>query len=159
VAHLLVVSHSRSGGTARLRDSLLAGIETAIVEVGDNGTELELRSLECEAAGPDDVRWADAIVLGCPERFGYMAGLMKDFLERIYYEVIDQTAGKPWALFVKAGNDGSGAVRSIERIVTGLKWKQVLAPVVAVGEITDEHTDQTWELGATVAAGLLEGLY
>lgn len=158
MATLLVVSHSRAGGTAKLRDAVLAGIGTAVEEMG-NPEALTLRSLECADAGPDDVRWADLVVLGCPERFGYMAGLMKDFLERIYYEILDETHGKPWALFVKAGNDGSGAVRSIERIVTGLQWSQVLPPVVAVGDVTSEHTDAAWELGATVAAGLLSDLY
>lgn len=154
-----MVSHSRSGGTAQLRDAVLDGIASATEEMGATAS-LELRRLECEAAGPDDVRWAELVVLGCPERFGYMAGLMKDFLERIYYEVIDETRSKPWGLFVKAGNDGSGAVRSVERIVAGLQWKQVLAPVVAVGDdVTVEHTDAAWELGATLAAGLLSGLY
>lgn len=151
-----------------MHDSLLTGIETAVAEAGveagvevsgGDTTVLGLRDLVCEDGGADDVRWADAVVLGCPERFGAMAGLMKDFLERIYYEVLEETAGLPWALFVKAGNDGTGAVRSIERIVTGMRWKQVRPPVVAVGELTEAHTDAAWELGATVAAGMLAGLY
>lgn len=156
MAHLLVVSHSRSGGTARLREAVLAGIATAVEQ---GGADVEVRPLETVDAGPDDVRWADLVVLGTPERFGAMAGLMKDFLERIYYELLEETPGLPYALFVKAGNDGQGAVRTVTAILTGLRWKEVQPPVVAVGDLTEAHTDAAWELGATVAAGLSEGLY
>lgn len=156
---LLVVSHSRSGGTARLRDAVLEGVAAASEEVEPGGDPLTVRSLEASDAGPDDVRAADGLIIGTPERFGYMAGLIKDFLERIYYDLLDETAGLPYALFVKAGNDGSGAVRSVSRILTGLRWKEVMPPVVAVGDVTDEHTAAAWELGATIAAGIATDLY
>jgi multimeric flavodoxin WrbA len=153
VSKLLVVSHSRTGGTSELVGAVLAGIAEG------GGDEVEVRSLETTDAGPDDVEWADAVILGTPERFGYVAGLMKDFLERIYYPLLDRTRGKPWAMFVKAGNDGSGAVRSVQRIITGLGWREVQPPVVAVGDITEAHLEAAFELGGSVAAGLAAGMF
>jgi multimeric flavodoxin WrbA len=105
------------------------------------------------------VCWANAIALGTPENFGYMSGLMKDFLERIYYECLDATSGLPYLLYVKASTDGQGAVQSIERIVTGLRWKAVQPAFVVVGDVVDEHLEHCRELGMTLAAGLEAGIY
>ena len=84
---------------------------------------------------PDDVRHCNGIILGTPSNFGYMSGALKDFFDRVYYEVIEDTPGLPYALFVKASTDGDGAVRSVERIVAGLRWKLVVPPVVVVGDL------------------------
>ena len=83
-----------------------------------------------------------------------MSGALKDFFERIFYVILEETAGKPYALYVKASTDGSGAVRSVERIVAGLKWKAVLPPLVIAGDLQDEHLEAAHELGLTLAAGL-----
>lgn len=110
-------------------------------------------------ADEDDVRWADAVILGTPENFGYMSGALKHFFDRVYYEVLEETPGRPYALFVKAGNDGTGAVRSVERIVTGLTWKQVRPPLVVVGDVQEEQLEACRELGMTMAASLEMGLF
>lgn len=147
---MLVVGHSRGGSTARLIDAVVEG-------GGADGIEgVTVRSLDCADAATDDVRSADAVVLCTPERFGYMAGAMKDFLERIYYDCLEVTRGLRWALVVKAGNDGSGARTSVERIVTGLQWKVVVPPLVVVGEVDDDAVDAAWELGATVGATIAD---
>ncbi|MCA9287425.1 MAG: hypothetical protein KDA05_02505 [Phycisphaerales bacterium] len=54
-----------------------------------------------------------------------------------------------------AKRDVEGAVAAAERIVTGLGWKAVAAPVRCVGEVTSADRDACWELGATAAATLL----
>jgi len=107
----------------------------------------------------DDIRECDGLIIGTPENFGYMSGALKDFLERIYYELLDETPGFPYALFVKASTDGAGAVRSVERIVAGLKWRAVVPPLVVAGDLGPEHLEQCRELGATVAAGLAAGMF
>jgi multimeric flavodoxin WrbA len=107
----------------------------------------------------DDVRACNAIVLGTPENFGYMAGAIKDFLERVYYPLIEETPGLPYGLYVKASTDGSGAVSSVERIVAGLRWKQVVPPVVVAGDLGSAELERCRELGATIAAGLEAGMF
>jgi multimeric flavodoxin WrbA len=151
--HLLVVYHSRSGGTGALADSAIAGAAS------DEIDGVEVRVKRAFDATVDDVRWCEGIVLGTPENFGYMSGALKDFFERIYYTVLDETRGLPYALFVKGGHDGEGAVRSVERIVTGLGWRAVLAPVLVVGELDDAALERCHELGITFAAGLEAGVF
>jgi NAD(P)H-dependent FMN reductase len=151
--HLLLVFHSRSGGTQALADAVVAGA------MSDDIDGVEVRVERAFDADADDVRWCDAIVLGTPENFGYMSGALKDFLERIYYVLLDETPGLPYALFVKGGQDGDGAVRSVERILTGLKWRAVLPPLVVTGDLADEHLEQAHELGLTIAAGLEAGIF
>ena len=151
--HLLVVSHSRSGSTARLRDAFLAGAAVGGAE------EVEVRSRSCFEAGPDDVLWADGLALGTPANFGYMSGALKDFFERIYHPCLEHTAGRPYCLFVKGDTDADGAVASVTKIVAGLRWKAVLPPFVVVGAIEDRHLADVEELGATLAAGLAAGIF
>jgi hypothetical protein len=62
-------------------------------------------------------------------------------------------------LFVKGGHDGEGAVRSIEKITTGLAWRAVLPPVLVVGEVDDAALERCTELGLTFAAGLEAGVF
>lgn len=148
---LLVVSHSKTGGTARMLEAVLAGAHD------DRIHGVRVTSAAALTAGPDDLRRADAVILGTPENFGYMSGALKHFFDSVYHEVLDQTRGLPYGLFVKAGNDGSGAVAAIEPLAVGLGWRQVLPPVVAVGELTEAHLESCTELGATMAAGLAYG--
>lgn len=151
--HLLIVFHSRSGATQSLADAVVAGA------TADEIDDVEVRVLRAPDAGPDDLRWCDAVIIGSPENFGYMSGLIKDFFERIFYVVVDETPGLSYALFVKGRNDGTGAVRSIERIITGLKWKQALPPVVVTGDVTEDDLARCHELGITIAAGLEAGVF
>ena len=148
---LLVVSHSKTGGTARMLEAVLDGAHNEEI------TGVDVVSIPALEAGPDDVRSADAVVLGTPENFGYMSGALKHFFDSVYHDVLDDTRGLPYGLFVKAGNDGTGAVGAIQPLTTGLGWRAVLPPVVAVGDLTPGHLDACVELGATLAAGLAFG--
>src|SRR4051794_24909064 len=106
-SRLLVVFHSRSGGTAAMTDAVVAGANDDAIE---NVDVVVQRAFDTSA---DDVRACNALILGTPENFGYMSGALKDFFERIYYELLDETQGLAYALFVKASTDGEGAVRSV----------------------------------------------
>ena len=48
---------------------------------------------------------------------------MKDFFDRAYYPLLERTEGLPYALYVRAGNDGRGTVRAVERIVAETELK------------------------------------
>ena len=150
---LLVVYHSMSGGTQAMTDAVVAGAtDDAIAGVH----VVVQRAFDTV---PDDVRQCNAIILGTPSNFGYMSGALKDFFDRVFYEVIDDTPGRPYALYVKASTDGDGAVRSVERIVAGLRWKAIAPPLVVTGDLRPDDLDRCHELGATMAAGLEAGMF
>lgn len=124
----------------------------------------DFRNIDVCLKGPfqtkvEDVRSAQAIIIGSTENFGYMSGAVKDFFDRIYYPCLEHTEGLPYALFIRAGNDGSGAVSSIQRIVTGLKWKEVQPPLLCTGPWQAEFAGQGETLGMTLAAGLDAGVF
>ena len=117
---LLIVYHTRGVKTAQLGEAVERGARAALKEA-EAETEVRVVMKRCAEAGPDDVLAADALALGTPENFGYMSGMMKDFLERVFYPCEGRIEGRPWALFVAAGQDGHGAITSVERIITGLR--------------------------------------
>ncbi|MDH3689064.1 MAG: flavodoxin family protein [Gammaproteobacteria bacterium] len=110
-------------------------------------------------ADASDVLQANAIILGTTENFGYMSGALKDFFDRIYYPCLDKTEALPYTLFVKGGNDGTGARTSVERIVTGLRWRAVQEPIVMSGVFREEWIEPCEELGMVMAAGLEAGIF
>lgn len=151
--HLLIVYHSKTGNTEKLARAVYEGATDP--EIND----VEVRFLTAPEAGPDDLRWADGLLLGTPENFGYMSGMMKDFLDRTYYEVEGELQALPYAIFISAGNDGTGAVSAIQRIANGYPFVQVHEPFIANDEITGAHLQACRELGLTLAAGLEAGIY
>jgi multimeric flavodoxin WrbA len=153
VKHLLIVYHTKTGNTGRLAQ---AAFEGATCE--DAGAA-DVRLVTARAAGPRDLLWAHGLLIGTPEYLGYMSGAMKDFLDRTFYEVEGKLQPLPCGIFISAGNDGSGALRSLRRIIGGYPFEEVQEPVVARGGVTDEHLARCRELGMALAAGLDAGIF
>lgn len=151
---LLIVYHSQSGTTEAMAEAVIAGARDPEVD----GVDVRVRSpLEASA---EEVRAASGIILGTPENFGYMSGALKYFFDHVYYPCLEHTEALPYALFVRAGNDGTGAVSSVQRIVAGLQWKAVQPPLVVAGEANpDDYLPRCRELGLTMAAGLEAGVF
>ncbi|MDX1606617.1 MAG: hypothetical protein R3202_10525 [Candidatus Competibacterales bacterium] len=150
---LLVVAHVPSPNTRALCEAVLRGARHPDIE----GVETCHRPpLE---AGPEDVLAADGLILGTTENLGYMSGALKDFFDRSYYPCLEKTEGLPYALYVRAGHDGTGTCRAVEGITTGLRWKAVREPLVCRGEFREVFVDQCEELGMTLAAGLEAGVF
>ena len=150
---LLIVSHSPSPNAKALTEAVVRGAGHEDIQ------GVSVRQCPPLQAEGEDVQWADAIILGTTENFGYMSGAMKDFFDRIYYPCLENTEGLPYALFVKAGLDGQGAKTSIERIIKGLNWKQVQETIIFQGEFKLNFVEQCEELGMTMAAGLEAGIF
>lgn len=150
---LLIVAHVPSDNTRALRDAVLRGATAA----GIDGVEVSVRTPF--EAGPDDVKAADAIILGTTENLGYMSGALKDFFDRVYYPCLEETQGLPYALYIRAGHDGTGTRRGVETIVTGLRWRAVAEPLVCRGDWDDGFVGRCEELGTLVAAGLEAGVF
>ncbi|HVA02807.1 MAG TPA: flavodoxin [Acidimicrobiales bacterium] len=151
--NLLVVFHSRTGSTQVLCDAAMTAATSAA------GDEVTIRVLGAFEAGPDDVLWAHGVLLITPANFGYMSGALKDFFERVYHPCLERTAGLPYALMVKGDTDVEGALSSVERIATGLRWRRVLEPVTVVGEIGPADVERVREQAATLAAGIGAGIF
>lgn len=149
---LLIYGGHEGGRTAAMVRAVREGMDQA-------QEELECRALPALEAGAADLLWAQGLLIGTPEHFGYMSGAVKDFMDRTFYAVEGQVEGLPYALFVSAGNDGSGAVSAVERIALGYRWKCVAPPLIARGELQPQDLARCRELGQTFAAGLALGVF
>ena len=150
---LLIVAHVPSPNTERLRAAALEGAKAAEAE------GLTIRCLTPFEAGPEDVKAADALLLGTTENLGYMSGTLKDFFDRIYYPCLEETQGLPYALYIRAGHDGTGTKRAVESIVGGLRWRAVEEALICRGEWRDSFLEEVRERGMLLAAGLEAGVF
>lgn len=149
--HLLVVYHSQGGGTQAMAEAVLRG--------ASEEPAIETRMRRALEADLDDLLWADALILGTPENFGYMSGALKDFFDRTFYPAQGKVNQLPYAVFVKCGNDGSGAVFNIERIAKGYPLRKVADAIVHRGPVDDDVLERCADLGRTLAAGLALGIF
>jgi len=148
---LLIVYHTQSGNTGRLADAAFSGAQRV------QGVETVIK--RAFDAGTDDLLACNGLLLGTPENFGYMSGALKDFFDRTYYPCEGKLTGLPYAIFVSAGNDGSGAVREIGRIANGYGWKAVADALIVRKAITDAALADAAELGEAMAAGVEMGIF
>lgn len=148
---LAIVYHSQSGYTERLAQAVFNG--------ANSDGEVAVNCFRAQEANCDIFLDYDAVIFGSAENFGYLSGGMKDFFDRTFYPVEPKQVNLPYAVFISAGNDGSGAVRQLERIVTAYPLKKVAEPVIVKGEISAQAIQQCEELGATIAAGLSIGMF
>lgn len=146
---LLIVHHTPSPTLQAMFEAVLAGATNEEIE----GVTVVRRA--ALAATTVDVLAADAVIVGTPANIGYMSGALKHFFDTVYYQILDTTVGRPYAAYVHGNSDTVGAVRAIESIATGLGWQRVFRPVTATGTLTKADLEACWELGATVAAGLM----
>ena len=150
---LLIVAHAPSPNTLRLREAVLAGARGPEIAGVDAVVKAPLE------AGPEDVWPTQAIILGTTENLGYMSGALKDFFDRSFYPCLERTEGLPYALYIRAGRDGTGTRRAVESIATGLRWRQVQAPLILRGDWDEGFVDACRELGAAIATGLEAGIF
>lgn len=154
---LLIVYHTLTGGTAQMAEAAAVGAR------GESG--IEVRVELATACGPEALLAASGYLFACPENLAAMSGLMKDFFDRCYYPVLEQLQGRPYAIAICAGSDGSNAARQIERIATGWSLKAIAPPVIVCThaqtpeailkpkQISAQDLARCEELGATLAAG------
>lgn len=160
---LLIVWYSRTAGSRQLAEAARDGA----LEAGD----VQVRFLTAAETGAADLLDADGYLFACPENLAAIAGVMKAFFDRTYYDVLGKIEGRPYAALICAGSDGENAQRQLERICTGWRLKriaetritnvgaqspeQILADkVIAEGELARAR-----ETGATLAAGLELGVF
>tara|TARA_B100000519_G_scaffold57687_1_gene48226 strand:+ start:158 stop:625 length:468 start_codon:yes stop_codon:yes gene_type:complete len=151
--HLLIVAHAPSENTQRLLKAVCDGAQS-----GDTPRVL-VEALSPFDAGSEQILRADAIILGTTENLGYMSGALKDFFDRSYYSVLEETQGLPFCYYIRAGHDGTGTLRGITTITTGLRWRAVQEPLVCQGAWDEGFVMQCRDLGSAMAAGLDMGIF
>lgn len=147
---LLIVHHTTSPALEALHDAVTEGAGAEGIE----GVEVVTRA--ALAANAVDVLGADAYLLGTPANIGYMSGALKHFFDLVYYPCRTETRGRPYALYVHGNNDTAGAIRAVESITTGMGWRRAREPVSVIGAPGAADVQACWELGAALAAGLMD---
>ena len=146
---LLIVHHTASPALQAMFEAVVAGATDPEIV----GVEVVRRPALTGTAV--DVLEADAVLLGTPANIGYMSGALKHFFDQVYYPCLDATAGRPYGLYVHGNNDTGGAVRAVESIAGGLRWRRAADPVTVLGAPDKADLERCWELGAVLAASLL----
>lgn len=149
---LLIISHAPSVNTRRLLEAVIKGANHPDI------TDVEVKYLTPLDTQAEDIKAAQAVIIGTTENLGYMAGLIKDVFDRCYYDCLDHTQGLPFTYYIRAGHDGTGTRRAIETITTGLRWKLVQEPLVLKGDFDEGFIVQSEELGLIMAASLDAGI-
>jgi len=149
VATLLIVHHTPSPWMQAMFEAVLSGATDPEI------TGVEVVRRPALAATIPDVLSADGYLLGTPANIGYMSGALKHFFDTVYYPCLDAAGGRPYGLYVHGNQGTEGAVRAVEGITKGMGWTAVAKPVTVMGEPTKADLEACWELGATVAAGLM----
>jgi len=154
----LIVYHTQFGGTERMAEAALAGA------AGIEGVVTVMK--RAATAGIADLVTADALLIATSENFGGMAGMVKDFLERVYYPCQGKLEGRAYAVLVCAGTDGTGAMRDVDRVATGLRLHKAHPGLIYKSGLTAqpqaipaEVLAQCREIGATLAAGVSAGIF
>lgn len=148
---LLIVYHSQSGASAQLARAAWRGAESE--------PEVRVTVRRVWDAGTAELAQADGLLLVTAENSGALSGAIKDFLDRSFYPCIDKGLVLPYALLVSAGNDGRGAVRQAQRILSGYPFPAAGEPVILRGEVSVAHLRSSEELGQAFAAGLAMGIF
>ena len=149
---LLIVAHAPSPNTEKLAQAAHKGANHPDIDI-----KVILKSPQ--ETQPEDVLAADALLLGTTENLSYMAGLTKDFFDRCYYPVLEKKQGMPFALYIRAGHDGTGTKRAVQTIITGLRWNYVQETLMLRGEWQEGFTEQVEELAMTLAAGVEASIF
>ena len=161
MAKLLIIYHSRTGGTRQMAE---AAAEAA-------GKETDTLLKRAEDTGPEDLLGADGYLFAAPENLAALSGEMKEFFDRCYYPVLGRIEGRPYGLMICAGSDGENAARQAARIAKGWRLKQVQAPLIicthaqtedeilADKTLSESSLSQCRKLGAALGAGIEMGIF
>ena len=160
---LLIVFHSRTGGAQQMAQAAAKGAASE--------PECEVNLIHASEAGPIELLQSDGYIFATPENLAMISGLMKDFFDRTYYEVLDRIVGRPYATLICAGSDGENAARQIQRIAAGWRLKKIAEPIIicthaqtaeailAPKDLAAYDLKRCEEIGATIASGLVLGIY
>ena len=170
-----------------MADELERGAHAAASEME---LALDVQRRAARDATAQDVIDADGYLFCCPENLAALSGEMKEFFDRCYYPAfcaenvmgggegeaekgeyteISLLLGRPYALAIAAGSDGTAAARQAERICQGWRLRPVAESLVCQNGLVQTKANilskkaappadmrgQLAELGGLVAATML----
>ncbi len=139
---LLVIYHSQTGNTEAMAKAVNEGALSA-------GATVTLK--KAAETTSDDLLACDVVVFGSPVYFGYMAGALKDFFDRVFYTVRGKIDDKPYAAFSSGSAGGKQALDNIDRVCNSFKLKKAFEGLVAAGKPSSEVLEECKELGKKLA--------
>jgi multimeric flavodoxin WrbA len=149
---IIVIYHSQQfGNTKVLAEVLAEGVREAGAEVNLINTNERRITLEEFLA-------ADAVAIGTPDYFSYVAGTIKTFFDDIYLwdQSGESVKGKPAVLFCSHGG-GGGKVRQPFESLAHRFFKQVGETVGSGRPISDEAKKKCYTLGKELVKDLGKG--
>lgn len=158
---LLIAWHSRTGASEAMARAAAEAV----------AVHCKVEICPCDRVEPELLLRCTAYLFVCPENLGSMSGAMKEMFDRCYYPVLGRIEGRPYASIIAAGSDGEGALRQLDRIVTGWRLKRVADPMINnLGAQTPEEiaapktVSQTMlarcrEIGSALGAGAEMGIF
>lgn len=142
---VLVVFYSGSGNTEALAK--------AVGEGASSVKEVKADVKRAADADASDLLSCDAVAFGTPDYFSYMAGMLKDFFDRVYYKALDKVNGKPCAAFVSHGGGGK-AGETVERLISALKLRKAADTLLVKGKPSAEALEKAKKLGKDLASAI-----
>ena len=128
-------------------------------KIGTFTPNINLKTLNLIDTKSSSFKEIDGLMIGTIENFGYMSGLTKDFFDRCYDELKDKTEGLPIIYYVRAGLDGEGCKVALNKILIGLRWRQVLPPLILKGSWQKDYLKQLEKFVLTFTSGIELGIY
>jgi multimeric flavodoxin WrbA len=151
VVEVLVLYYSRTGNVEAMAKAVAEGVNSV------KGASSKLRRVDY--ANVDDLISCDAVAIGSPNYFGYMAGLLKDFFDRAW-PVRDKVAGKLAAAFTCGGSSSNAALLSLERMYSSFKLEKVSEGVAVgtreQGTLSEQNLTACKKIGEALAKTAIE---
>ena len=149
---ILVIYHSQQfGNTKVLAEALAEGAREA-------GAEVNLINTNERRVTLKDFLSANAVAIGTPDYFSYVAGTIKTFFDDIYLwdQSGESVKGKLAVLFCSHGG-GGGKVRQPFESLAHRFFQQVGETVGSGRPISDEAKKKCHTLGKELVKGLIKG--
>ena len=123
-----------------MADALEMGAVSAAAEMDCGPDAFAVVRRRAADASVDDLLSSDGYIFVAPENLASTSGEMLEFFHRSYYSAFTCTdgddrsllVGRPYALAVAAGSDGSSAARQMGRICTGWRLRPVASEALVV---------------------------
>jgi flavorubredoxin len=139
---VLIIYHSQSGNTEAMAKAVSEGAKAA-------GAAVVLK--RAVDANAEDILACDIVAIGTPNYFGYMAGLVKDYFDRVWATIRDKVGNKPYVTFGSKGGGSAQALDSVDKICDGLKMIKAFEGILATRKPAEEDLAECRELGKKLA--------